>query len=211
MTTSRADTPVSGSRRAASTDPEVIFRLTASAARVGRLPRGLCALPSHRDPLPDLLGIRSRHDAQVSLGPETGGPDRSDCFSPSEAQARVFGQQIGTIASDLPQLGNGRVQIVDLATRAVMTADASDPCSQELVSTAHTGSLEHMFVLDGPILSLKFEDEATAACPLSGSASCEDLVDDQCSWPQARSPLMAENLDRESTRSRRYCAHSHRP
>ncbi len=82
----------------------------------------------------------------------------------------MLGQQIGTIASDLPQLGNGRVQVVDLATRAVVTADASDPRSQELVGTAHTGSLERMFALGGPILSRRFLGEATAACPLSGSA-----------------------------------------
>jgi hypothetical protein len=147
--------------------------LIASAARVGRLPRGLGALTSHGDPLPDLVGIRSCHDAQVSLGPETGGQDRNDCFRPSQAQARVFGQQIATIASDLPQLGHGRVQVVDLAARAVVTADASDPCSQELVGTAHTDILEHTFVLDSPILSLRFRDEAAAACPLSGSAPCQ--------------------------------------
>jgi hypothetical protein len=33
------------------------------AARVGRLHRGLGAFPSHRDPLPDPLGVRSGHDA----------------------------------------------------------------------------------------------------------------------------------------------------
>lgn len=86
----------------------------------------------------------------------------------------MFGQQIGTIASDLPQFGNGRVQVVDLATRAVVTADASDPCGQELVGTAHIDSLERMFSLGGPILSRRFRDKVTALCTLSGSAPCQE-------------------------------------
>jgi hypothetical protein len=151
-------------------------RLIASAARAGSLPRGLGALSSHADPLPDLAGIRSCDDAQAGLGPETGGQERHDCFGPSQAQARVFGQKIGTIASDLPQFGNGRVQVVDLATRAVVAADAGDPRSQELVGAAHTGSLEHMFVLGGPILSRRFRGEVTAACALSGSAPRQNLA-----------------------------------
>jgi hypothetical protein len=132
--------------------PEDHFWVIASVACVGRLPRGLGALPSHRDPLPDLLGIRSRHDAQVSLGPEKGGQERHDCLRPSQAQARVFGQQIGAIANDLPQLGTGRVQVVDLATRAVVTADASDqpqPADRRSWSAAY-GSASGVLVAQIP-------------------------------------------------------------
>jgi hypothetical protein len=42
----------------------------------------------------------------------------------------VFGQQIGTVASDFLQLGDGRGEVVDLATCTVVAADASDPADR---------------------------------------------------------------------------------
>jgi hypothetical protein len=57
----------------------------------------------------------------------------------------VLGQQIATIASDLPQLRNGRVQVIDLATGAMVAADASDTSRNELVGAAHFDILEHIF------------------------------------------------------------------
>ena len=57
----------------------------------------------------------------------------------------MFGQQVGTVASDLPQLGNGRVQVVDLASGAMVAADASDTGRDELIGAAHSNIIEHLF------------------------------------------------------------------
>jgi hypothetical protein len=154
------------------------------ATRVWGLHCGLGTLPSHRDPLLDLLGVGSCHDAQVSFSPETGGHDRRYRFGPSQAHARVFGQQIGTIASDFLQLGNCRGEVFDLSTCAVVATDASDPGRQELVGAAHPNSLEHVFDLpEGSAQTLvdfhkggrSAPDPAANACSPSAACSGTDF------------------------------------
>jgi hypothetical protein len=113
---------------------------------VWALPRAVAAdllssLAADPDPLSDLLGIGTCSSAQVSLGPETRGHDWRDRLRPSCAQARVLGEQVRPIASELLQLGDGLVPVVDHSASTVPTAGSSDPGRQELVGRAHARSL----------------------------------------------------------------------
>jgi hypothetical protein len=160
------------------------------ATRIRHLHRSLGAFSSHGDPLPDLLEVCSGYDAQVRLSPEAAGQDRLGCFSPPQGQPGVLGQQIGTIASDLPQLRNDRVQVVDLATGAIVVADADDTGQNELVGAAHPRTLEHMFdSATGHARPARRGRLARPARPRSSAVAVPELRAEAPDWARRRCRL----------------------
>jgi hypothetical protein len=89
-------------------------------------------------PLFDKVGWGACSPAQLGFCLETPRLGRCDHLRPSQARARVLGEQIWSVPRERLQLCNGRSQVVDLAASAVPTADSSYPCCQDLVGRAHT-------------------------------------------------------------------------